>query len=60
VLVAGAGAVGGTEVVLVATGATETGSEMVGCAYAPNTTMLGAIVLGVFFFFLVDFGDEEF
>jgi uncharacterized membrane protein len=45
-------------VVVLASGAVETGAEIVGCAYAPRTTTVGADVL-LFFFFLADLGDEE-
>src|SRR5690348_12219044 len=53
-----AGAAGGTAVVVGATGVVETGSAIVGSAYAPNTITDGAMVL--LFFFFLDLRDEEF
>src|ERR1043165_1413124 len=73
-LAAGAGAGAGTSVVVLtagvvvvlasgvvavlATGAVETAAGMVGPAYAPRTTMAGAVVL-LFFFFFLGLRDEE-
>src|SRR5690348_3234084 len=51
-----AGAAGGTAAITGATGVDETGSVIVGRAYAPNTITDGAMVL--LFFFFLDLRDE--